>query len=314
MYHVINRGNYRADIFGTEGAKEAFETCLFEACAKAKWRLHAFIVMRNHYHLAIETPHGNLVEGMRWLQATFANRFNRFRREHGHVFQGRYHALLAEGLNGLGAVGHYIHLNPVRAKFLTVGKLAQYRFSSYYYLRRPNKRPKSLTFAGVLSAAGGLSDTKAGWNSYSAYLEWLAENEPAQKGLAFDRMCKGWALGSREFKQGLLREHKERIERSELDGDAKAELRPLQWEAALQKGLRRFGKTLEHARRDPKGAAWKVGLATHLKTTTTVSNPWLAEILHMGAPGALSRYVTECRTGKRHEAKHWHGKIAKSEV
>ena len=85
MYHVINRGNYRADVFETDGAKEAFEGCLYEACAKAGWKLHAFVVMRNHYHLALETPEANLVAGMKWLQSTYANRFNRFRNERGHV-------------------------------------------------------------------------------------------------------------------------------------------------------------------------------------------------------------------------------------
>ena len=88
------------------------------------WRVHAYVVMRNHYHLALETPRGNLVEGMQWLQATFANRFNRLRQENGHVFQGRYQALLVEDLAGLGAVGHYIHLNAVRARLLPIEKLA----------------------------------------------------------------------------------------------------------------------------------------------------------------------------------------------
>ncbi len=92
-YHVINRGNYRADIFRTEGTKAAFEACLFEACSKSDWVLHAYVLMSNHYHLAVETPAGNLVAGMHWLQATFANRFNRLRGERGHLFQGRYKAL-----------------------------------------------------------------------------------------------------------------------------------------------------------------------------------------------------------------------------
>lgn len=121
-YHVINRGNYRDDVFASPGAREAFLTCLAQACGKAGWRLHAYIVMRNHYHLLMETPAGNLVEGMRWLQSTFANRFNRFRGEHGHVFQGRYKALLIEP-EGLGAVAHYIHLNPVQAGIVPVARL-----------------------------------------------------------------------------------------------------------------------------------------------------------------------------------------------
>ncbi|MCW5550350.1 MAG: transposase [Opitutaceae bacterium] len=89
-YHIINRGNYRADIFRTEGAQAAFEGCVFEACVKSGWLLHAFVIMSNHYHLALETPAGNLVAGMQWLQATFANRFNKLRGERGHLFQGRY--------------------------------------------------------------------------------------------------------------------------------------------------------------------------------------------------------------------------------
>ena len=72
-HHVINRGNYQADIFKTEQTKAAFEACLFEACRKSGWVLHAFVIMRNHYHLALETPEGNLVAGMQWLQATFAH-------------------------------------------------------------------------------------------------------------------------------------------------------------------------------------------------------------------------------------------------
>ncbi|MBM3853127.1 MAG: hypothetical protein FJ399_08215 [Verrucomicrobia bacterium] len=79
-YHVINRGNYRAQVFAMEKTRAAFEACVFEACEKSGWLLHAFVVMNNHYHLALETPEGNLVAGMQWLQATFANRFNRRRR------------------------------------------------------------------------------------------------------------------------------------------------------------------------------------------------------------------------------------------
>ncbi|MSU47664.1 MAG: transposase, partial [Opitutus sp.] len=78
-YHVRNRGNYRAQVFATEQTRAAFEAGVFEACEKSGWLLHAFVVMNNHYHLALETPEGNLVTGMPWRQATFANRFNRLR-------------------------------------------------------------------------------------------------------------------------------------------------------------------------------------------------------------------------------------------
>jgi len=79
-YHVINRGNYRSWIFESVGARQSFLACLEEACATMGWRLHAWCLMGNHYHLCLETPHPNLVEGMRWLQSAFANCFNRYRK------------------------------------------------------------------------------------------------------------------------------------------------------------------------------------------------------------------------------------------
>ena len=96
MYHVINRGNYRRDVFETTGTAKAFEVTLDEACEQHGWKLHAYVILRNHFHLALTTPEPNLVEGMHWLQSTFASRFNRLRGERGHLFQGRYQALLIE--------------------------------------------------------------------------------------------------------------------------------------------------------------------------------------------------------------------------
>ena len=160
-YHVINRGNYRAQVFATEQTRAAFEACVWEACEKSGWLLHAFVVMNNHYHLALETPEGNLVAGMQWLQATFANRFNRLRGERGHLFQGRYKSLLVEPGAALGQVCHYLHLNPVRAGLVAVGDLPTYRASSYWHLWQ-KKRPAFLRVETALAEAGGLADTPAG--------------------------------------------------------------------------------------------------------------------------------------------------------
>ncbi len=111
-YHVINRGNYRRWVFETEGAKEAFEQCVAECATKAGWMVHAWVVMGNHFHLAVETPQGNLGAGMQWLQTTYAARFNRYRSEQGHLFGGRYKAIVVERGEALGRVCHYIDLNP----------------------------------------------------------------------------------------------------------------------------------------------------------------------------------------------------------
>ena len=161
LYHVINRGNYRRDVFGTVGAAQAFEQAVLEACELHGWWLHAHVVMSNHYHLAVETPRANLVEGMHWLQGTFATRFNRLRQARGHLFQGRYQALLIEDAAALSRVVDYIHLNPVRAGLTPPGKLADFRWSSLKRLRQA-ERPARVVCAdwlrhhGWTEAVGGL--------------------------------------------------------------------------------------------------------------------------------------------------------------
>jgi putative transposase len=86
IYHIISRGNYRKALFEQGSTSASFEKTLFEARGKCGWVLHAYVVMSNHYHLALETPAGKLVDGMRWLQGTFGIRFNAFHKERGHVF------------------------------------------------------------------------------------------------------------------------------------------------------------------------------------------------------------------------------------
>ncbi len=143
LYHIINRGNYRRDLFYSAKTKRAFIRTLIEACEKSGWWLYAYVIMRNHYHLAIATPKGNLIFGMQWLQSTFANRFNRLRGENGHLFQGRYKSLVVEPGTALCEVVNYIHLNPVRAGIVSIGHVGDYAFSSLpKFLQR--KREKVL--------------------------------------------------------------------------------------------------------------------------------------------------------------------------
>lgn len=300
-YHVINRGNYRSHVFAQEGAKQAFLACLGEAAVKAGWVVHAYILMSNHYHLVVETPSGNLVEGMRWLQSTFSNRFNRFRGEQGHVFQGRYRALLIEP-DGLGPVAHYIHLNPVRARLLPMVRLDEFADSSYAALLTPKTRPGWLCVEAFLKAAGDLADTAAGRRKYGDYLAWLAEDKLAQKQLMFDQMSRGWAVGGERFKADLARAHLKQLEKRGRHDAAPREARQLIWKEQLEVLMRKVGKTPADAANDIKSAPWKIAIAAHLKSTTTATNPWLAENLRMGAPEGVSRYVGEFRKGQRPEA------------
>ncbi len=294
-YHVINRGNYRADIFKTEGAKAAFEACLFEACTKSGWRLHAYVLMSNHYHLAVETPEGNLVSGMHWLQATFANRFNKLRGERGHLFQGRYKALLVEEGEALGQVCHYLHLNPVRARIAPVRELAAFRYGSYWYLSRPKQRPAFLRVETALLEAGGLPDNPAGRDSYAEYLAWQVTSGPAGRSKAYVNMSRGWAMGGSDFKRTLIKDHALVARTRAWESIGAREVRELQWAEALARALRAVGKTETGAVTAAKSAPWKLAVAAWLKTRTQASNGWLSHRLHLGAPAALSRNLTHYR-------------------
>jgi putative transposase len=95
-YHVINRGNFRQELFTEQGAAEAFERALSEAAGKFGWRVHAYVVMSNHFHLAIELTEANLSDGMQWLQGTWARRVNLFRGLTGRPFQDRFKAIVVE--------------------------------------------------------------------------------------------------------------------------------------------------------------------------------------------------------------------------
>ena len=155
VYHVLNRGNYRQKIFAVAGSAESFERTLFDCCSRFGWRLFAYVLMSNHYHCCFKTEDANLAAGMQWLQSTFANRFNRFVRDRGHVFQGRYKALLVENGPSVLRVVNYIHLNPVRAGLETVETLKQYSHSSFpkYFVK---KRPACLDARDWLAEAGDL--------------------------------------------------------------------------------------------------------------------------------------------------------------
>jgi putative transposase len=138
IYHVISRGNYRKDLFTVGKSGQSFEKALMQCCQRCGWKLHAYVIMSNHYHLCLETPGGNLVDGMRWLQGTFGNRFNRFTGERGHVFQGRYKALLVGEGESIVSLVNYIHLNPVRAGIVKLENLKDFRLSSFpkFFKRR----------------------------------------------------------------------------------------------------------------------------------------------------------------------------------
>ena len=291
VYHVLNRGNYRADIFRSDKAKVAFLKCLGEACAKTGWQVHAWCLMSNHYHLAVSTPQANLVEGMRWLQGTFSVRFNRLRNERGHLFQGRYRSLIVDPDGGLGPLCHYIHLNPVRAKLRAVPALPDYPWTSLPWLLEPKNRPGWYAPQPALAHAGELADKPVGRRKYLEYLAWLAEDEPARKQQRFDVMSKGWIIGTGDFAKTMVRENQELVGHGRRLAAELRETREALWQEELARLLAKLGRTSEDFAREQRSARWKAALAATLKARTTVTNRWLGENLNMGGLHEVSRQV-----------------------
>lgn len=129
LYHVTSRGDRREDIFEDDKDRETFLAILGDICGDHNWVCHAYCLMSNHYHLLIETPDANLSKGMRQLNGVYTQKFNRAHNRVGHVFQGRYKAILVDKNNYLLEVARYIVLNPVRAKM--VRSVRDWRWSSY---------------------------------------------------------------------------------------------------------------------------------------------------------------------------------------
>ena len=148
VYHVTSRGNARADIFLSDADRQTFLDVLAGTVEKYNWLCHAFCLLGNHYHTIIETLDPNLSLGMRQLNGVYTQAFNRSHQRVGHVFQGRYKAILVEKGSHLLELCRYVVLNPVRAGM--VAKPEQWQWSSYKSTAYAGTVPEFLTIDWVL--------------------------------------------------------------------------------------------------------------------------------------------------------------------
>lgn len=129
LYHVTSRGDGQEDIYLDDSDRELFLEVLGEVSERFNWTPHAYCLMGNHYHLLLETPDANLSKGMRQLNGVYTQRFNRKHKRTGHVFQGRYKAIIVQKQTYLLELARYIVLNPVRARMVHSAK--DWLWSSY---------------------------------------------------------------------------------------------------------------------------------------------------------------------------------------
>jgi putative transposase len=152
LYHVTSRGDRQEAIFDDDQDRTAFLNVLGEVISRFRWRCHAYCLMGNHYHLMIETPEGNLTKGMRQLNGVFTQWSNRRHKRTGHVFQGRYKAILVDRDSYFLELARYIVLNPVRAAMVKHPK--QWKWSSYGATSGMATAPAWLTTEDLLAEFG----------------------------------------------------------------------------------------------------------------------------------------------------------------
>ena len=288
-YHVIDRGNYRHPVFRSTGAAQAFTRVLDEAARCHGWRLHAHALIPNHFHLALETPEANLVEGMHWLLGTFASRFNRFRGERGHLFQGRYQALLVEDDAHLVRLINYIHLNPVQAQLVPLERLPDFRWSSMRAFAR-GPRPGWLS-AATLLAHLGLTDNAGGWRSYLDLLAEIARH-PLQLAAEEEEFTSGWSIGSPNWKSEMLAAHPVLADDPGISGAERRAANEERWQRELAAALLEAGKSVADIAGDPKGSSWKIAAAVRLRLRARAPHRWIAASLNMGCAASVRVYVS----------------------
>jgi len=197
FYHVTARGNERKEIFHTKKDYERFKDYIMGAKEKYDFLLHVYVLMTNHYHLIIETPKANLNKIMHYINGSYTTYFNRNQGRNGHLFQGRYKAILIDVDRYLLELSRYLHLNPVRAGL--VKRPEEYGYSSYrsYITKEKDEIVYRDRIWGMISGDG-----RNGAQKYRRFVE-----EGLGKGLEspLKRVYGGAILGGNIFIREILR-------------------------------------------------------------------------------------------------------------
>ncbi|MEY3896664.1 MAG: hypothetical protein RLZZ214_2184 [Verrucomicrobiota bacterium] len=307
IYHVMARGDGGKTVFETDDDRKAFVFRLGQVCGSHGWRVHAWVLMDNHFHLLLETPQANLVTGMQWLMGTYSQGWNRARLRRGHVFQGRYKSVPVTGTDAdayyFRIVADYIHLNPARAGLAggKRGSLTGYLWSSLPAYVKGNG-PDWLVMERVLRAFELAQDGRG----RRAYVAWLEARAANAKGKVDDEATaairRGWYLGKETFKDRLLKLLDKATQPASGNRNRTGEALRDHGEKEAERIVRRSLKSLrlapatEALAKLAKSDCRKAALASLLRERTSVGNGWIAARLAMGHPGSVSRILGACKS------------------
>jgi REP element-mobilizing transposase RayT len=287
LYHVMNRGDRREAIYLDDEDRERFLETLGETCAKTGWRVQAWCLMSNHFHLVLETPQANLAVGMKWLLGTYTQRFNRRHRHWGHLFGGRYKAQMIDGRSPayLRTACDYVHLNPARAGIIAEQEpLETYAWSSYPAYLRVKERPDWLAVERLLGEHGLQEDTAGNRREFSRRMEQQRQEPEAAVAKNLQR---GWKHGAEDFADWLA----DKLARRGHQTERAAERRETDEALArriIAEGLSALNWTEADLSAHPKGHPVKVEIARRLRENTPMTGAWIASQLQIGSASYLS--------------------------
>ena len=226
VYHVTSRGNARQKIFWGDLDRELFLSLLAHVVSRYGWRCHAYCLMENHYHLMLETPKANLSLGMRQLNGVYTQAFNRRHRRVGHLFQGRFKAILVEKESHLLELCRYVVLNPLRVRGKT--RLGRSNWSSYAATAGLETAPEFLIVDWLLSQLGQRRS-----QAQARYRQFVREGVSDRP---WEKLRGQIYLGSEEF----IRKHadKDRRELAEVPRVQRRAVRPSLEQILSKKGER----------------------------------------------------------------------------
>nr|WP_321349309.1 transposase [uncultured Methanoregula sp.] len=284
IYHVMSRGDRSEPIFLDDVDRQDWVKKLAESCQKTGWQVHAYCLMHNHFHLVVETPNANLVAGMRWLLSAYTIGLNHRHKLFGHVFSGRYKALLVDG-SGTGylkTVCDYVHLNPVRAKLLRPEeRLLAYPWSSLgWYVAAREHRPRWMRVDRLLGEHGIPKDTAAGRQAFERHLEARRREETDPESLKSLR--RGWFLGGEEFKRELMERMEGRLGEHHA-GELRLETAEAKAERIIGEELRRLRWAEQDLTGRTKNDPEKLAIAARLRNETTLSIKAIAARVKLGS-------------------------------
>ncbi len=284
LYHVTARGDRQEPIFENDTDRALFLELLGKEVRQQGWWLYAYCLMGNHYHLVIETPDPNLVRGMRRLNGVYTQAFNRRHGRVGHVFQGRYKAILVDKDSYLLELCRYVVLNPVRARMVRVP--GRYSWSSFSATAGDRAAPDWLATERVLALFSGKATT-----AHERYRRFVAEG--VQAGSPWEKLRGQIYLGDERF----LAQLESKVRDKRVAGVARRQLAPLRpsAETVLAGVAREHGLDLRHGFPQRSHPAFKQAIYL-LRRAANLSLAEVAQRAGVSAP-RVSQIQREIETG-----------------